>query len=162
MSHQAFIGIGSNLPLHDKDSGQIAKLAIKAIAKLPRTQLLAQSNLYRSEPIDSSGPDYINAVVKVSTSQSPSELLACLQAIENQFARQRPFQNAPRTLDLDLLLYDQLELNTPTLTLPHPAMTQRAFVVRPLSELEPDLQFGKLGSIRQWLTSTQDQRAYPL
>jgi 2-amino-4-hydroxy-6-hydroxymethyldihydropteridine diphosphokinase len=87
--------------------------------------------------VDSSGPDYLNAVVEISTTLAPPDLLAALQAIEQAAGRERPYRNAPRTLDLDILLYDELTLDSPALTIPHPRMDQRAFVLVPLAEIAP-------------------------
>jgi 2-amino-4-hydroxy-6-hydroxymethyldihydropteridine diphosphokinase len=94
--------------------------------------------LYASAPIDSSGPDYINAVVAVQTLLTAPQLLVQLQSIETQAGRERPYRNAPRTLDLDLLLYGQACIQSPALTVPHPRMWERAFVVLPLAEIAPD------------------------
>jgi 2-amino-4-hydroxy-6-hydroxymethyldihydropteridine diphosphokinase len=87
--------------------------------------------------VDSSGPDYINAVAELRTGLAPHALLTALQGLEQAAGRERPWRNAPRTLDLDLLLYDELTLDEPRLTLPHPRMAQRAFVLLPLAEIAP-------------------------
>ena len=132
----AFIGIGGNL-----GQAQASVLqAVQDIGALPGTTLLHASSLYRTAPVDSSGPDYINAVVEISTTLGAHALLAQLQALENKAGRHRPFRNAPRTLDLDILLYggDQAII-TPTLEVPHPRMAQRAFVLVPLAEIAPSL-----------------------
>jgi len=100
--------------------------------------LVAQSSFYASAPIDAQGPDFINAVVEVQTALEPMALLQTLQAIEQRYGRQRSYQNAPRTLDLDLLMYGQRQLALPDLVLPHPRMHLRAFVLYPLAELWPD------------------------
>ena len=105
------------------------------VGALPQTQLLHQSSLYRTAPVDSTGPDYINAVVEISTRLAPHALLAQLQALEHSAGRVRPYRNAPRTLDLDILLYGDQVLNTATLQVPHPRMMQRAFVLVPLAEI---------------------------
>ena len=131
----ATIGLGANLG----DARQAVHGAVAAIAALGGCQLLATSPLYRSAPIDSSGPDYFNAVLQISTRLTAPELLACLHRIERGAGRERPYRNAPRTLDLDLLLYGQARLDSPTLTVPHPRMLLRAFVLRPLADIAPAL-----------------------
>jgi 2-amino-4-hydroxy-6-hydroxymethyldihydropteridine diphosphokinase len=93
--------------------------------------------LYASAPVDSSGPDYVNAVVEVQTQLTAAQLLAQLQAIESKAGRERPYRNAPRTLDLDVLIYGQSTIQTVALTVPHPRMWERAFVLLPLSEIAP-------------------------
>ena len=129
----ATIGLGANLG----DARQAVHGAVAAIAALDGCQLLATSPLYRSAPIDSSGPDYFNAVLQISTRLTAPDLLACLHRIERGAGRERPYRNAPRTLDLDLLLYGQARLDSPTLTVPHPRMLLRAFVLRPLADIAP-------------------------
>ena len=131
----AFIGLGANLG----DAAGTLRNALQRIAGLPRTQLLAQSSLYRTAPIDSGGPDYVNAVAQVSTALAAPDLLAQLQLIESEAGRERPYRNAPRTLDLDLLLYGDAHIDSATLTVPHPRMTERAFVLVPLAEIAPRL-----------------------
>jgi len=131
----ATIGLGANLG----DARQAVHGAVAAIAALDGCQLLTTSPLYRSAPIDSSGPDYFNAVLQISTRLTAPDLLACLHRIECGAGRERPYRNAPRTLDLDLLLYGQARLDSPTLTVPHPRMQQRAFVLRPLADIAPAL-----------------------
>lgn len=131
----ATIGLGANLG----DARQAVHGAVVAIAALDGCQLLATSPLYRSAPIDSSGPDYFNAVLQISTRLTAPDLLACLHRIERGAGRERPYRNAPRTLDLDLLLYGQARLDSPTLTVPHPRMLLRAFVLRPLADIAPAL-----------------------
>ena len=129
-----FIGIGANLG----DPAAAVQSAIAAIAAEPGLQLLRQSSLYGSTPIDAGGDDYVNAVVEVQTATlSPMAVLQALQRIEQAAGRTRPYRNAPRTLDLDVLLYGELTDDNPTLTLPHPRMAQRAFVLLPLSEIAP-------------------------
>ena len=111
---------------------------MSAIAALPGCALGACSSLYRTAPVDSSGPDYINAVVEVRTSLSAPALLAQLHGLEQQAGRERPYRNAPRTLDLDILLYGDAQVQSAALTIPHPRMGQRAFVLVPLAEIAPD------------------------
>jgi 2-amino-4-hydroxy-6-hydroxymethyldihydropteridine diphosphokinase len=110
-----------------------------SIAALEGVSLVAQSALYRSAPIDSSGPDYVNAVVQLQTTLSAPDLLAQLQTIEQGAGRERPYRNAPRTLDLDILLFGDASIQSESLTVPHPRMWQRAFVLLPLAEIAPAL-----------------------
>jgi len=131
----ATIGLGANLG----DARQAVHDAMAAIAALAGCQLLATSPLYRSAPVDSSGPDYYNAVMQISTALSAPDLLAHLHALERGAGRERPYRNAPRTLDLDVLLYGQARMNSPTLIVPHPRMQERAFVLRPLADIAPAL-----------------------
>lgn len=130
---QAFIALGANLG----QAAQAVRQAMHDIGCLPQTTLQKASSLYRTAPVDSDGPDYINAVVQVETALPPLQLLQALQAIEQAAGRQRPYRNAPRTLDLDLLLYGDQEIHAATLTVPHPRMHQRAFVLVPLAEVAP-------------------------
>ncbi len=112
---------------------------MQALQATPGVTITAQSSLYRSAPVDSSGPDYVNAVVELNTSLEPIALLLELQRIEYLAGRERPYRNAPRTLDLDLLLCQGCTLYTPQLTVPHPRMWERAFVLLPLHEIAPQL-----------------------
>jgi 2-amino-4-hydroxy-6-hydroxymethyldihydropteridine diphosphokinase len=125
--------------------------AIASLAALDGVKLVAQSAFYRSAPIDSSGPDYVNAVVQLQTNLIAPELLAQLQTIEQGAGRERPYRNAPRTLDLDLLLFGDASIQSPSLTVPHPRMWQRAFVLLPLAEIAPALVSAAL------LDSVKDQ-----
>lgn len=129
----AAIGLGANLG----PAEATLRAAREVIASLPRTQLVGASSLYRSAPIDAGGPDYLNAVVLVRTAWTAPALLEQLLRIEARFGRERPFPNAPRTLDLDLLRYGDGRITSPALVLPHPRMGERAFVLRPLAELMP-------------------------
>lgn len=146
--HNAFIALGSNLAGDlDCPASQILR-AFQAIEKIPKTRLVKRSSLYLSAPVGyDSQPDFINAVAQVHTNLDASELLDALLEIEQQFGRERPFPNAPRVLDLDLLLYDDLEMHTARLTLPHPRMCERSFVLLPLAEIAPDLHIAKHGSV---------------
>ena len=130
---RAYIGLGANLG----DARAALHAAFTALGALPQTQWVTCSSIYCSAPVDSSGPDYLNAVAEVHTHLAPHDLLAHLQAIELQHGRERPYRTAPRTLDLDLLLYGHETLDTPTLTLPHPRLHERAFVLLPLAEIAP-------------------------
>jgi len=144
----ACIGLGANLG----DAPAALRGAIQALAALPGTQVLRCSALYRSAPVGAAGPDYHNAVAVVRTDLSPQDLLAALQTIEAAAGRERPYRNAPRTLDLDILLFGELALDTPALTVPHPRMRERAFVLRPLAEIAPERVDPA------WLAAVQDQR----
>lgn len=129
----AYIGLGANLG----DAKASVRLAMDALDALPQTTVLRRSSLYRSAPVDASGPDFINAVVEVSTALSAPALLGELQALEHSAGRLRPYHHAPRTLDLDLLLYGDASISSPALVIPHPRMAERAFVLRPLAEIAP-------------------------
>ncbi len=132
---RVFVGLGANLG----DAAATVRAAFDALSELPDTVCVARSSLYRSAPVEAQGADYINAVVQLRTRLSPVVLLDALQAIEARFGRERPYRNAPRTLDLDLLLYGQQRIDTPRLTVPHPRLHERAFVLVPLAEIAPDL-----------------------
>lgn len=149
----ACIGIGANLG----DARATVTAAIEALGRLPGCRRLSASSLWRSAPVQAQGPDFFNAVVTLETSLSPEALLTELQAIEQAFGRQRPYHHAPRTLDLDLLLHGDAVRSTPPLTLPHPRLHQRAFVLRPLLEIAPDLAAPGLGPLADWLPATAGQ-----
>lgn len=132
---RAYVALGANL-------GEPALAVRRAMVELGRmsgSRVVRRSSLYRSAPIDSGGPEYVNAVVELSTSLEAHELLRALQGIEAAFGRERPFRNSPRTLDLDLLLYGSASINSSELTVPHPRMRERAFVLVPLAEIAPAL-----------------------
>ena len=133
---EAFIALGANLG----DGAAALRAAVQAIDALPLTRVAARSCLYRTAPQQAIGPDYWNAVVQVRTAQSPDGLLDGLLDIEARMGRQRRAGevNAPRPLDLDLLLYGSLQRHSERLTLPHPRMMQRAFVLVPLAEIWPE------------------------
>ena len=131
----AYIGIGANLG----NALQAVRSAIENLGRVPGVQWLSASSLYCTAPMDSSGPDYINAVVAVKTTLSAPDLLHSLQALERIAGRARPYYNAPRTLDLDLLLYGDARMDSADLTVPHPRMWGRAFVLWPLREIAPAL-----------------------
>lgn len=136
----AWIGLGASLG----DRLATLRTALSAIGALPGTRVQRVSSLYGSAPVDAGGPDYLNAVAQLETTLAPHALLAQLQAIEQAAGRERPYRNAPRTLDLDILLYGDQVIDTPTLTVPHPRMPERAFVLRPLAELAPERVPGHL------------------
>ncbi|MBT2323047.1 2-amino-4-hydroxy-6-hydroxymethyldihydropteridine diphosphokinase [Variovorax paradoxus] len=133
-TRRAYVAIGANLG----DARASVRQAMDDLAALPGTRVSARSSLYRSAPVDAQGPDFINAVVELETRFDPAELLAELHRIEGGAGRERPYRNAPRTLDLDLLRHGGEVMNTAELTLPHPRMGERAFVLVPLAEIAPD------------------------
>ncbi len=156
-ANQAFIALGSNL---DNPIAQVQQ-AINEIAALPNTQLLLASSLYRSAPIGRiNQPDFINAVVQVKTNFAPYALLNALLAIEQQHGRQRESINAPRTLDLDVLMYNDLQYHDDGLTIPHPRISQRAFVLQPLLEIAPACTIPGHGTAANLLTSCSEQRLH--
>jgi len=140
--HQAFIALGSNL----QDPQAQVERALQTIANTPNIKLIKASSLFKTAPIGyDNQPDFINAVAKIETDLSPLELLHSLLEIETQHGRERPFPNAPRVLDLDVLLYANVEINTAELTLPHPRMHTRGFVMLPLAEIAPKINIGNHG-----------------
>lgn len=149
----AYIGIGANLGYARAN----VQDAIASLGRLPRSALQAVSSLYRSAPIDSSGDDYINAVARIATALSAPELLEALQAIELAHGRERPYRNAPRTLDLDILLYGEDRIATPSLQVPHPRMTERAFVLLPLLQLAPAIAIPGLGPAQAFVPAVAGQ-----
>ena len=151
---RAFVALGANLG----DAGATLVEAAAALGALPGTRLVARSSLYRSAPIDATGPDFVNAVAELQTSLGPEELLDALQAVENRFGRVRAERNAPRTLDLDVLLHGDTRRSTPRLTLPHPRLHRRAFVLVPLLEIAPALQLPGLGPAGRFLPAVADQQ----
>jgi len=130
----AFIGLGANLG----NARATVLGAIQALSTLPDSGLLRASSVYRTAPFEASGPDYFNAVVMLSTRLNALALLSLMQQMEAQQGRERPFKNAPRTLDLDLLLYGDARLDGPQLQVPHPRMMERAFVLYPMAEIAPE------------------------
>lgn len=134
MAVTAFIGLGANLG----NARQALENAIRSLGESPGILDLRASSLYSSAPVDAVGDDYVNAVVQVETTLTAPALLQLLQHLESAAGRQRPFPNAPRTLDLDLLLYGDASIVSPDLEVPHPRMRSRAFVLLPLQELAPE------------------------
>ncbi|RUO58932.1 2-amino-4-hydroxy-6-hydroxymethyldihydropteridine diphosphokinase [Pseudidiomarina marina] len=133
---KVYIALGANLG----NPVETLKDAILSLSGLPQFQFVRSSSLYTSTPMGPSDqPDYVNAVACAETSLAPLDLLDLLQALESQFGRQRIRHWGPRTLDLDILLYDDLTIDDPRLRIPHPGMTERDFVLVPLAELEPEL-----------------------
>lgn len=132
----AYVGLGSNL----EDPAKQVETALEELDRLPRTRLVRRSTLHRTAPVGyRDQPDFINAVAELETDLPAERLLEELQALEARHGRVRSFPNAPRTLDLDLLLFGDLVIRTERLTLPHPRMRERAFVLEPLREIAPDL-----------------------
>ena len=129
----AFVALGANLG----DAAKALREALAALNALTGVRVLRASSLYRTAPVDSSGPDYLNAVAEIATTLTAPALLDALQAIEQAAGRERPYRNAPRTLDLDLLLFGEAHVHSARLTLPHPRMNERAFVLVPLAEIAP-------------------------
>ncbi|MEJ7932378.1 2-amino-4-hydroxy-6-hydroxymethyldihydropteridine diphosphokinase [Ramlibacter sp. AN1015] len=130
----AYVALGANLG----DARAALERAIVALDSLPHTRLLARSALYRTAPVQALGPDFVNAVAAVSTRLTAPRLLEGLQALEQLAGRERPYSNAPRTLDLDLLLYGDARIESASLVVPHPRMLERAFVLVPLAEIAPE------------------------
>ena len=149
----AYVGAGANLG----DTRQAIESAVEALAHRREIEVLRTSRLYRSASMGAEGPDYLNAVIELRTVLGPLQLLHELRAIETAHGRQRSYPNAPRTLDLDLLLYGDCELALPTLQVPHPRLHERAFVLHPLAELSPDLVVPGLGFIADLLPTVADQ-----
>jgi 2-amino-4-hydroxy-6-hydroxymethyldihydropteridine diphosphokinase len=150
----AYIGLGANL---DDPASQV-RLALEELEKLPESKLLGRSSLYVSAPMGyENQPDFINAAVAIQTRLSPRSLLSELLDIEHHHGRNRSFRNAPRTLDLDLLLYGNAHFHEEGLTLPHPRMHERAFVLLPLMELSPDLAIPGRGRLDMLLGLCADQ-----
>lgn len=144
----AYIGLGSNL----QEPAQQILRACAELAALPHLELRARSPLYRSPPMGPADqPAYINAVLAIATTLAPLALLTQLHAIEDAHQRVRTIRWGPRTLDLDLLVYDNVQLDTPELTLPHPGIAPRNFVLYPLADVAPDLLIPGLGHIQQLL-----------
>ena len=152
--HLAYVALGANL------ADPIAQLrtALDSLTRLPDSSLLRASSLYRTAPVGiHHQPDFINAVAAFETTLSPYEFLDALFTIERQFGRRRDFHHAPRTLDLDLLIYDDQVIEQPQLTLPHPRMHLRAFVLAPLLEIAPDCLIPGRGKAAAWLPAVSMQ-----
>lgn len=150
MREAAYIALGSNL----EEPQRQLQAGFAALARLPDTQLVAQSSLYRSAPVGyANQPDFVNAVAVIHTALTPCALLDALLSIERMHGRVREFPNAPRTLDLDIALYGERVINEPGLTVPHPRMHQRAFVLAPLAEIAPDAQVPGHGRVRDLLAA---------
>lgn len=150
MMKQAFVALGSNLA---NPTAQVEK-AFVALGHLPHSRLIKKSSLYQTAPVDciDAAPDFINAVAEIETELSAEMLLDAIHAIENSAGRERPYINAPRVLDCDLLLYENMTLNSAKLTLPHPRMHTRGFVLLPLFEIAPHISIPNHGKIAQLIT----------
>lgn len=155
---QAYIGLGSNL---DSPADQLGR-ALTAIANHDAIQQVQSSPWYQSRAVGpGEQPDYLNAVAKISTSLSPGALLTALQTIENHQGRTRSVRWGARTLDLDILLYDQLVVSTDVLTIPHPEIRYRGFVLKPLADLSPELCLPNGESIAQCLLECDSSDLVP-
>ena len=153
MKESAYIGIGSNLG----DARANVERAIAQLGGLPKSSLSAHSSLFRTAPVEADGDDYVNAVARIDTELSPQDLLDALLSLERSFGRERPYLNAPRTLDLDLLLYGNKTIAMPSLHIPHPRMTQRAFVLIPLLEIDPFITIPGKGAAHQFIPGVANQ-----
>ena len=150
----AYVALGANLA----DPVAQVRAAIAALDRLPQTRLLRASSLYRTAPVGvHAQPDFINAVAALDTTLAPHALLDALFAVERDFGRRRDFFRAPRTLDLDLLLYDTQEIDSVGLCLPHPRMHLRAFVIVPLLEIAPDCRIPGRGRAAAWAPAVSRQ-----
>jgi len=164
---EVFVGLGANLG----DARATLRAALAELRALAAPGSFQASALYGSAPVDSSGPDYVNAVARLRTALAPHALLDALQAIERRFGRERPYRNAPRTLDLDVLLYGVegdaggVRSHDARLTLPHPRAAQRGFVLEPLAELWPRGHIPGAGDVADLLAAARRdpaQRVHPL
>jgi 2-amino-4-hydroxy-6-hydroxymethyldihydropteridine diphosphokinase len=153
MAVKAYIGIGANLG----DARATVLQAIIRLMQLPQTQMGAQSGLFKTAPIDAQGDDYVNAVVELTTALDALELLHHLQEIELSFGRERSYRNAPRTLDLDVLLFGEQHIALEHLTVPHPRMSERAFVLLPLLQIAPSILIPGKGAASQFLQQVSGQ-----
>lgn len=149
---RAYVGLGANLG----DAAGTLRTVLRELAATPGIQGCQASGFYRTAPVDAGGPDFINAVAALDTTLAPLALLDVLQALEARHGRQRPYRNAPRTLDLDLLMHGDTAMQSERLTLPHPRMHQRAFVLAPLQELTPALVLPQ-GPLPTLLAALTDQ-----
>lgn len=149
----AYIGIGSNLG----DAQGNVQRAILRLNKLPDTRLGGQSSLFRTAPLNATGDDYINAVACIDTQLPAAQLLHELQAVEMDFGRERPYPNAPRTLDLDILLYGQQKIVSDSLVVPHPRLTERAFALVPLLQIDPFITIPGKGPAHHFVPSVAGQ-----
>lgn len=158
---RAWIGLGSNLGSKLDDPSARLRCALEALAALPASRLGPVSRFYRTAPQGPHGvrdqPDFCNAVAAVDTRLAPRDLLARLQAIENQEGRVRKQRWGPRTLDLDLLLYGEAIVDEPDLAVPHPRMHLRAFVLQPLAEVAPELHIPSHGAVTKLAAAITDQ-----
>ena len=156
----AYVALGANLG----DPLKALPEVIDVIGSVEGIKVTGRSRFYSTAPIDSSGPDYTNAVLRIETTIEPEALLQTLLAIEKDFGRQRPvgIHNAPRTMDLDLLLYGDVEMASQTLILPHPRMHERAFVLVPLADIDETVEIARKGRVKDLLPTVADQMIRPL
>jgi 2-amino-4-hydroxy-6-hydroxymethyldihydropteridine diphosphokinase len=151
----AFIGLGANLGEPEKQ----LRRALQALGEIQGTRLVRASSLYRSAPVGyAAQPEFVNAVAEILTLLEPASLLGELLAIEKRFGRERSFRNAPRSLDLDLLLYGERTVSEQNLAVPHPRMHERAFVLAPLAEIAPDIAVPGRGRAADLLAAGADQK----
>ena len=148
-----YIGLGANLG----DAVSHVLRALTRLGQLPGTRLVQRSSLFRSAPIDADGDDFVNAVALLQTTLGAQELLHELQQIEHEFGRERPYPNAPRTLDLDVLLYGDQRITANNLIVPHPRLAQRAFALIPLLQLDPFLAIPGMGPAHAFVPQVADQ-----
>jgi 2-amino-4-hydroxy-6-hydroxymethyldihydropteridine diphosphokinase len=151
---RAFIGFGGNIG----DTRQLITDAIVCLAQRCELQILAKSCFYQSAPLEATGVDYINSVIEIETQLSPYGLLHVCQAVEQEFGRERPYANAPRTIDLDILSFEGVSQTNSDLILPHPRIIERSFVLLPLLEIAPDFFLPNLGELKTYLPQVADQR----
>jgi 2-amino-4-hydroxy-6-hydroxymethyldihydropteridine diphosphokinase len=151
---RAFIGFGGNIG----DTRQLITDAIVCLALRAELQVVAKSCFYQSAPVEATGGDYINAVIEIETELSPYGLLHVCQTIEQEFGRERPYANAPRTLDLDILSFEGVTQNETELMLPHPRIIERSFVLLPLLEIAPDIFLPNWGELKSYLPKVAHQR----
>ncbi|CAM3783522.1 2-amino-4-hydroxy-6-hydroxymethyldihydropteridine diphosphokinase [Polynucleobacter antarcticus] len=151
---RAFIGFGGNIG----DTRQLITDAIVCLAQRCELQILTKSCFYQSAPFEASGSDYINSVIEIETTLTPYGLLHVCQAVEQEFGRERPYTNAPRTLDLDILSFEGVSQDDSDLTLPHPRIIERSFVLLPLLEIAPHFFLPQLGELKAYLPQVADQR----
>lgn len=150
----AFIGIGANLG----NAQANVQRAILQLDKMPQSKLTAASSLFRTEPVDAQGNDYVNAVVHIVTTLTAAQLLLELQIIEQEFGRERLYHNAPRTLDLDILLFGKQTIDSESLVVPHPRLTERAFTLIPLLQLDPFIHIPGKGAAHMFVAAVAAQK----
>ena len=153
MLRRWMIGLGANL---GNARGALER-TLKRLHAHPQLVVARVSSVYRSAPVEAKGPDFLNAVVALDSDLAPEAMLALAQSLEALEGRERPYRNSPRTLDVDLLTAGDLALTLPQLTLPHPRMHLRAFVLKPLLEIDPDAEIAGLGRAADWMQRCLDQ-----
>ena len=149
-----YLGLGSNLGARE----QYLARACDLLHRHPAIAVQAVSSLYETAPVGFTAQDaFLNAVARVRTTLRPESLLAIVQAVESRLGREPAVRWGPRVIDVDILLYDRLQLHKPSLVIPHPAMSERLFVLIPLSELEPDLRLPSGAAVRHYIAALPDQ-----